>query len=425
MLNYDLDSKDRIIKAKVALTKDRPFFAYILMNMNIERTQPDSTIPSMGVNAWGDLFWNDDFVKKLTDEELTGVLAHESMHPATLTFQRQGKRDHMIWNMATDIVINYMLLDEGFKLPQDCLRTNSGVFEFTGKDKKKYTIDVKEKTAEDVYDWLMQHIEIVKDKYSDGKGGYKGQFDSHLPGDADSKGKSQGKQKGDADVRSNEENWKAKTTEAATAAKARGSMSASMERALGNLLEPKIDWRKRLQSFITKDIPVDYTMRRPGRRFYTTGVYYPSVIRENLEVIVCVDISGSIGGDEYNEFISEAIGIAGSFNQIKMRMLWWGTEIDERDDMVVNSHTKESLLTYKPHGGGGTTMSCIKPYIESKGYNSRIYVILTDGYIESTPKLPEGVKILFVLSKNGSHEIVEKYGEVCSLKDVERHIDMM
>lgn len=414
------DPKDRIIKSKIDLNRDRPFFAYILLNMNVEQTEPTDKVPTMGVNQFGDLYWNEKFVNNLGDDELQGVLAHEVMHVATLTFQREGNRDKMLWNMATDIVINNILLDEHFALPKDCLLTRDGIFELK-TEKGSVTIDVSEKSAEEVYDWLMQHIKIVKDKYGDGTGtGYKGGFDTHLPGDQNAKGESQGKADGgDADTKANEEAWKQKAIDAATSAKARGNMSASMERIFDGILEPKVDWRRRLYSYITKDIPVDFTMRRPGRRYHATGFYFPSVVRENLEVIVCNDISGSISGEEYENFMSECVGIAGSFEQVKMRCLWWSTYIDDRDDIEVNTGNRESLVHYKPHGGGGTTMSCIREYVKKKGYNSRIYVILTDGYIEHDPKLPDG-NILFVLSKGGTDNIVKKYGEVCSLNDIER-----
>jgi len=428
MFNVNFDSKDRIIKAKVSLNRDRPFFAYILMNMNIEKTKSCEQIPTMGVNQYGDLFWNDDFVKGMSDDELQGVLAHEVLHIATLTFQREGQRDKMIWNMATDIAINYMLCEEKFSLPSGVLLPKNGSFELKTK-KKTYKLDVTEKCAEEIYDWLMQYIEVIKDEYGTGEGGegngnYKGGLDSHLPGDSDSKGDSQGKGGSEADQRANEENWKQKATDAATAAKARGNRSAALERELSGMLEPKIDWRKRLESYITKDIPVDFTMRRPGRRFYATGCYFPSVVKENLEVVVANDISGSISDEEYCDFISECAGIAGSFAQIKMRVLWWSTYIDEHDDLMVDAYNTQELIDFRPTGGGGTTMGCIKDYVMKKQITSRIFVILTDGYIESEPELPDG-QILFVLSKNGSDEIVKKYGEVCKLSDVERHMDSM
>jgi len=416
MLTVPLTNKERIIKAKVSLNDQRPFFSYILMNMNVERTKSTENVPTMGVNRYGDLFWNEDFVKDLTNAQLKGVLAHEVMHITTLTFAREKYRDHMLWNMATDCIINYIILKEGFELPTGPCVPKDDKVTFDGKD-GKVEIDLNvHNTAEDVYTILEQNAEAMENGYGDGNGGYEGSFDKHLEGDQDSEGNAQGKEKSDADKKENDEYWKKVAVDAATSAKMKGHGSSEIERLLEGLCNPKIDWRRRLNQFISKEIPVDYTMKRPGRKFYSTGVYYPSIVRENLEVCVGIDISGSISDDEYAKFISECVGIADGFTQVNMRMIWWACSVHPEDDILLTNANKNQLVTRKPKGGGGTHMSCFAEHVKEKGYNSRIYVILTDGFIESTPKVPNG-NVLFVLSKNGSEDIIKNYGTVCSLED--------
>jgi len=430
MFSTSFTVADRIIKAKVTLNKERPFFSYILMNFNIEQSKSEKEIPTMGVNKYGRLYWNEDFVKKLSQDELEAVLAHEALHVATLTFSRQDKRAHMLWNIATDAVINNILMEENFHLPKDCILPHGGQLEFEGKN-GKIKIQIAGRTAEQVYDEMLNNCEIIrinlscggKDDDQDSKGKYKGQLDVHIDGDKDSEGNSTGDEKSQASSKANDEKWKKKATEAATAARNRGTISNNLERELQGILEPKIDWRKMLYIFMTKDIPIDFTMRRPGRRFYTTGVYYPSIVRENLEIVCLCDNSGSIdyssAKGEGAQFISEAVGIADAFPQLKMRFIWWSTEVDDRDDIEVNKSTKGKLIKHQPHGGGGTELSCCVPYLRKKNIKSKVYVVLTDGYIENEPKLPAG-NILFVLSKGGSDSIVKKYGKCCSLGDVEQ-----
>lgn len=422
MLNYELNTGERIIKAKVDLNKSHPFFSYILMHMQIEKTKHTDRTPTMAVNAYGDLWWNKEFVDKLDNDELKFCLAHEVGHIATLTFQREGKRDHTLWNIATDLVINYMLLDEGFRAPKGILLPDHrGVHTFTsGKNGKQVQIDLNDKNAEQVYEELCKNSKVIKEilKATD-DGDYEGSIDRHLEGGKDENGKND-KEKSDGDAKANENDWKRKCVEGATQAKMRGTISASMERMLDSMLEPVVDWRSKLFAYITNDLPVDYTMRSPSRRFLATGTYTPTVIRENLELIVGVDISGSIGHDEYVEFMSEAIGIANSYRQVKMRVIGWACHVDERDDIEVTNDTQDLLLKNKFYGGGGTTLSCLTEYINHKEYRTRLLVVLTDGEIESTPKLPDNVDCLFVLSKGGRDEIVKKYGEVTSLNHTKR-----
>jgi len=411
-MNCDFSPAEKVMRAKIRLNSTYPFFSYILMSMDIRE---ETSIPTMAVNTYGDLFYNPEFADKLAPEELNFVLAHESMHMATLSFPRQGNRDHMLWNMATDYAINLLLVRDGMTPPKDVLLPDAkGMISVpTGQGKeKKY--DIKDKSAEQIYDILYRHAKLIKDKYGNGNGGYKGQIDSHMPGDKDPNGKSTGKDNSTAGKNQNENYWKQKANDAAVHAKSRGKLSGELERLVGSITAPKIDWRRKLIQYITREIPVNYTMRSPGRRFHATGVYMPSVIRENLEILIYVDVSGSISSNEYSAFMSEILGICNGFEQIKARVIYWSTYVDERDDIVVDRSTTKRLLAHKVHNSGGTEISCCKEYIEKKGYNSRIHIFLTDGFIESKPKMPVG-NCLFVLSTGGNDEIVRHHGDVSNL----------
>ena len=391
------------------------------MHMRIKEVDPKNMlIPTMGVNKIGDLFYAKPFVDSLNNDHLMTVLCHEVLHIALMTFGREERRDAILWNIASDYAINWILKTDGFQMPKDLLLAdNNGDIEFTGKNNKKVKLNIKDLCAEEIYDKLLEHAEIVKNSLSNGKGGFKGQFDTHLTSDQDEKGESQGKLKGEADKLSNDSYWKDKVVEGATMAKARGKSSSCLDRAIDDLMNPKIDWRKHLFQFITKDLIVDFTMKKPGRRFYSTNTYMPSAIRENLEILVAVDVSGSISTDEFQDFMSEVIGIANGFSQIKMRLLFWSTYVDEADDLLITRGNTDTIMNHKVNNSGGTTFSCVKNYIEEKYYTPRVIVCLTDGYIESDPKV-FNCQHLFVLSKQYNDKIVKEYGEFCKLSDIEK-----
>lgn len=421
-----LEHEKRVMKTKVQLGKNKPFFAYILMSMDIRASEH---IGTMGVNKVGDLYYTPKFVESLSQDELYGVLCHEALHVALLTFQREGKRDHIVWNYAADLVINWVLREEGFVLPKDCMQADpqTGEWSFTGKKGKKYTVMVKDKTAEDIYNQIIDNVEVLKvwafgdgAGSGEGKGGNegkcgKGQFDRHIEGDKNDKGEGQGKLKGSADEKANEERWKGITTSAATAAKMRGTGSSLLDRLLDKLLNPEVDWRTKLYQFLTKDLPIDYTMRMPHSKSYSLGIYLPSVVREYLDVGVFPDVSGSIGADEFQKFISEAVGVGSAFPQMKMRVVFWADGVDPEDDIEVTPDSMDKLLTHKVKNSGGTRMGCIAEYLDKVDYHPKVAVFLTDGCIEGDPKIPENTHCLFVVSHNGQVDIVEKYGEVVKL----------
>jgi predicted metal-dependent peptidase len=413
MSNYTFDPREKIVGAKIKLNNTHPFFSYILLSMKIKESEE---IPTMAVNAYGHLFYNPEFTDKLKPEELNFVLAHESMHMATLSFPRQGNRDQMLWNIATDYAINLILVNEGMTAPKEVLLPDAnGDIEVPVGDKKKpRKYNIKDKTAEQIYDILYRHLKAIKQYMGDGQGGYKGQVDSHIPGDKDPNGKSTGEDCSGAGKTENENYWKQKANDAAVAAKARGKLPGELERLVDGITAPKIDWRQKLAQYITRDIPIDYTMRSPGRRFHATGVYMPSVIRENLEVMVYVDVSGSISEREYTEFMSEIVGICTGYEQIKARVIWWSTYVDERDDIEITRDNVDAILTHKVHNSGGTHLSCCAEYVKEKGYQSRVHIFLTDGWIEDDPEVPQGNN-LFVLSQGSSEDIVKHYGDVSHL----------
>jgi predicted metal-dependent peptidase len=402
----DLKPYERIIKAKAFLNKAQPFFARIILEMSSSECRDKSIIPTMGVSKWGRLYWNPDFVNTLSLDELMAVLSHEAMHVATLTFDRQKHRDHELWNIATDIVINYILQGSGMKLPKGVLlpETNGDMH----LDKVNLTINVKDAPAEKVYSLLEKHAEKIKANYSS--------MDKHLQGDEDDLGQSTGQAQGQNASQGNQQKWKQAFTNAATYAKSRGALGGALERICEGILTPKLNWKDLLNAYITRELPFNYTMSRPSRRSIASGYYRPSTLKENLEIVITVDVSGSIGPQEYKDFMSEVCGICTAYEQVKARVLYWSTYIDPLDDKVVDRDSANDLITYKAHSSGGTTFSCVADYIEKENITSTIFITLTDGYIEHDPRVPDGTN-LFVISKNGHDRICQEYGICCNLSD--------
>lgn len=402
----DLTPEERIIKSKAFLNKQYPFFARIILEMYSNECRDKQAIPTMGVSQYGKLYWNPDFVNELTMDELMAVLAHEAMHVATLTFQRKRFRDHELWNIATDIAINYILVSSEMTLPKGCL-----IPEADGKmrlDMAGLTINVKDIPAEKIYDLLEKEAEKVKANYST--------IDTHIEGDNDDEGNSTGDGDGINNNQTNQQKWKQITSNAATYAKMRGKLGGALERICDGILSPKLNWKDLLNMYITRELPFNYSNSRPNRKWHSTGVYMPHSIKENLDVVVTVDVSGSIGKDEYREFMSEVCGICTAFEQVKARVMYWSTYIDEKDDRIIDRDSAYDLVNYTAHSSGGTNFSCVKQYMDSKNIDSRICITLTDGYIENSPNIPDGTNI-FVISKNGTDEILKNFGVCCNLSD--------
>lgn len=421
-------TKEKLQRAKVRMQQDYPFFASIVMYFMINPKNDNSdNMPTMAVDKRGNLYYNDKFVESLSPAELVGVLAHEVMHVCNGSFLRLNKREPFLWNIATDCAINFMLVTNNFSLPKEGLIPSSNGDVKLGNK----TYNVAGKTSEEIYEMLQddkKNNKFLQQGDGDPKGGQKqkgkgdgsggdswdmgktfrkGGFDQHIYDDAPPSENSQV-----------ESEWKKKTVEAATYAKMRGNLPGFAQDLVDQILNPVVDWRKVIRKYITNEIPVDFTNRVPSRKYYGTGAWSPNILRENVEVFVSIDVSGSTMGErEY--FLSEVFGILNSYHQVKARLIFWDTRVNPENDFLITSNNRDELLQRSIKDcNGGTEFGCYAKYIQEKGYRSRIHIVMTDGYIEHNPDMPSG-NCVFVLSKNSSDEVVKDLGLVCKLGDVE------
>ena len=138
-------------KAKVGMVLNHPFFATLLLKHKFEE---DPSIGTMATNG-KQMKYNPDFIKTLEQDHLIAVLAHECMHVSLCHHVRRGKREPMIWNMATDFVINLILQDSNISLPEGCLLD------------EKY----RDMTAEQVYKVLLKEAKEMGGGQGEGKCG--------------------------------------------------------------------------------------------------------------------------------------------------------------------------------------------------------------------------------------------------------------
>lgn len=93
--------------------------------------------------------FSSQFMATLSFEEKVALLAHEILHVAFDHIMRSQNRNPYYWNIATDAVINQIILDAKLPLPEGAI--NIAV--------------AKGKSAEEMYDYVVQH----KDQFPEDK----------------------------------------------------------------------------------------------------------------------------------------------------------------------------------------------------------------------------------------------------------------
>lgn len=456
----------KLVRAKFNLFKKYPFFGILLQKMKTVPVTPEEVksygIETMAVDNFKNIFINTNFVVNvLSDDEVMGVLAHEVMHIATMTFSRQRGRDMQLWNIATDYIMNRDLLIQGIALPKlgllpvdengrwivkieemaksSCRAVKGPKGQNTGvsvKNKIK-NIDVTDLTAEQLYDILLKMKQTNNEcweKIGQMLKEMGEQMDKHL--DASQSQQIQGQQApngdpvytknvggGKSDMQAQNEN-KAAVQEAAQQAsdeaKKRGT-DPGMPRSFDKkLLQGRVNWKQLLKNFIVGSTVVKTDWSRPSRRLSGGSFFHPRkyAVKDELQAVVAIDTSGSISDAVLKTFLSEIINIIKTYrgNKIKMTVLLWDTKVADAFDVDTSkmnvSQITTGLMKMKATGGG-TDISCIQKYLEKKNPGEPIkggLLVFTDGYVEDNPILPKAPKKLFLITKDGSDEILKKYG---------------
>ena len=398
------EQADKWAKTRVALVWHCPAFAHIFFSMldnaGSKHVAMFTRDVPIAATDGSNLLLNPDTFFEYTLGERIFICCHEIMHciwnhcGLMHKFIRQGKVSYpdgtslpynqMLMNVATDLVIN------------DCLiESKVGVFNKNWLHDKDYATSMD--SAIDAY------RKIFKLSKRGGGGGdgppCKGKgFDEHLP-----PGTSQGKDAQETVAGRNEVEWTTQIAAAANAAKLQGKLPAGLERLLGEILEPKVDWKEKIAALFARKVGSgSYDWRRPDRRLIVRDIYAPG--RSGFgagTVVIAIDTSGSIGELELNMFFAEMAGILEDVRPKRLVVMWCDAKV-HRVDEIEEASDLPALKKKGAPGGGGTCFEPVFDEMQKLGLdNVDALVYLTDGYGSFPKKPPEYVTIWGNISAPG------------------------
>jgi len=358
------DPKFKITKARADLVSEQPFFGVLALRLVITAWDNDYLMGTDGKT----LFYNPAKVSKLPQHQVMGVVAHEILHCAFQHMFRRKQRDFGRWNEATDYVINAILLEERFSLPEGRL----------------YDPKYKDMSAEEVYSKLPT---------TDGANA-KGAWNIGASLDPNSSA---------AASKENEQAWLIAVQQAAHLAQQAGKMPGTLSSLIAATLTPQIPWQEKLWRFLNKRKPERITWNRPNRRLIANGLYMPSKkFVPTGEIVVAIDTSCSIVQRGLEIFGSELIEIHRTIQPSKLTVLNIDTEIHTIDEYAPYDQIK---LTY--YGRGGTSFAPAFAWIEEQMVKPDALVYLTDGYA-TWPENPMNIPTIWCLT---NHDIIPPWGE--------------
>lgn len=340
----------KLISAKLQLLRKTPFLGNVILSLPLVMAE-DLPFKTMGTDG-EKIYFDADFVKTISLEELKGCFVHEVMHCILLHMFRQQGRVKEIWNFAADFAINWQIAtmsSMGIKLPHGALIDTN----FTNM------------TAEQIYEHLLKNSKCQKNAYGDPNGNNSGFRDFH----------------GEANSKTSESKFIRKLVgiweSLPESERRQGHIPAEFERLVNEIKNPKIPWERYLvnsvESLLNKQ---DYSWRKPSRiyRGEYPDAYFPSFVGfEANDLVIAIDTSGSVRKEDLVDFAAEIDGI------IKLARKCYVMPVDAKVHAVYEVTSFSNVLEdIKFLGGGGTSFKPPFEKVKELNIHPECFIYFTD-----------------------------------------------
>ena len=381
--------EENLVRSRVKLLKQSPFFGTLLLNTKYKITEDISTAATDG----DVLMLNEKFMESQTPEHFRSILLHEVLHMALEHIERMKDvfhTDALTANLAADIVVNGIIQDNKLPLPEEAITDN----------------DLKHLSVREIYSILKQKQredpDYLNKKYGDGTGdinqclqpgGGKGNKPSPP---------SQSPQDG-----SGKTNWKDVLNKAMTIARSKnaGPIGAGMSRIFKEFREPTINWKDVLYKYITA---ARSDFEGFDRRMIYQGMYLDDLGGGKIKVALFMDTSGSVDEELLSEFFAEVKFAINAFPNTEGEMWYFDTELYSEGD--IRDIDKPQIK-----GGGGTSfapvMKKLQEIHEEDSSIQTLGIIFTDGYAQMNIPQPD-CGVLWCISPGGVDDNYFSFGDV-------------
>jgi len=327
----NLDKK--ISQAKSKLLVEYPYFGDLASKLELKINDDIEAFKSDGKT----LYYREDYLKELEIDEIEFILANGAMHKALSYQNRQNKRSGWLWQMATDISINSMLLQNGLKLP------------YGAQYRKRFD----GMYAEEIYEELKD--DILRDEE-----------DAPQPDE-------EYQNSNDEEDILQEQLFSQDAINKLEEAHLNQEVPEAIDRFFTLDYQSKVDWRDELRVALERYFKNDYTLLPPSKKLISYGIYLPSSISNTFKLIIAIDSSGSIDDTLLSQFLSEVEFLMSLIQNYQIDILVC-------DDKIRSHKTFYSAerLALDIVGGGATDFRPVFEYIEKNHLDTQLLLYFSD-----------------------------------------------
>jgi len=344
-------SREKVLeKLTVDLLLERPFFGVLLSALEVRWSD---RIPTAATD--GNMIWiNPAFWDMLSEHERLSLLAHEALHVGFLHHIRIRGRNPIVWNIAGDMAINPLLRDSGFFMPPQ------GV----------YDPQTPPRNAEAIYEEIIKNATICEC--------------SSPWGEVESPASGQ--------INEEKEQERVRSILSRALAIDAGNIPGALERLVRKLIEPPpITWDSIMSDYIRQVASSDYSNRHFSHRHLQRGFYLPKLNTPELNIVVVLDTSGSIGDDDLSKFVAAMEDVRTRY-RTTILPICCDTEVHVSEKIL-----PEDALDFKCRGGGGTDFRPPFLWLEKQqDIEPDCLVYFTDGECNSYPD-PQSFPVVWII----------------------------
>ena len=364
----------KIRQAVELIRKTRPVYAPPLMTM--ERVRDDKTCNTLATDGIK-LFYNEEFCQQTPLKDLQFILMHEVLHkwmghPRRLLTTNKAKRGKA--NVAADLAVNSMLIQQGESLPTSIKLYCPGDSPYKDLPHGKS------------FEWYL----------------------NEMPDDDTNESDDVTPSAGEGEVNTLKE-----MNSAIQSAKNKsiGKHSATfMEKVLSDMLQPpKVPWQQVIKQYVSVAASNrKRTFSREARR--DSEFILPSHRKEKKLAKTCIvmDTSGSMD-DLTLHCISEIFGLMQCCSGVELEVVMVDTEV--RNVIPITTERDIEAVKNNVRGGGGTEMGSGFTYAVEHG--AKLIICISDMYLDEPPRPP--VPVIWCQVGNGY--CTPTYGETVKVEE--------
>ena len=396
--DYKVDSqaRERLITARIGLLLKKPFFGNLATRLKL--TNADEWCPTAATDG-RKFYYNSRFIMLLADEkECEFLFGHEVLHCIYEHIGRRVDNKHQgqLSNIAADYCVNGDLVKHNVGrmiTTVPCLHdTKYYGWSYEKVYKDLYDNAEKIDISELVDQLLDEHLENTESTNQDSNSNKEGKGKDNDEDDTSGK-KPALSEKELAEIK---DELREALLAAAKNSGSPGELPLGVQRIIQQITAPKLNWRELLRLQIESTIKNDYTWARPNRKAWHIDAILPGLkYDEMIDVVVAVDMSGSVGEEQARDFLSEVKGLTEEYSNFNIHIFCFDTEV--YNPQQFSGDNLDDVAEYEFAGGGGTDFDSIFKYLKDEQIIPQLLLVFTDGYPFGTWGDPNYCETLWII----------------------------